>query len=380
MSSGKHEEVVSTDTVPGASYNRNQSLVFISHDSRDAELAEAFSRLLTSVSAGVLKSFRSSDKRGNQGIEYGVEWYQAIMAKLEDASDVVCLLTKRSANRPWILYEAGVAKGKLGSTVFGLALGLPLSSASAGPFAQFQNSSDDVDSITKLVLQLLERVPNADPDDQAVQLQVTAFKQKSDEILERLNEEDTNTEEVQQVGSESVAKLFEEVKVMFDELPSRIDSKIASVVPSPSRSKPRRLHTRMISDITHSLGYGSPQSLPTIWLIVITQLREELPWLYEAGLQVYEALRSGRTTLLPVPSRSRIVQRAIKEFRATLQFTFEPPGARLLLDNGLISSETLRYGLDYMFLLNEMLNTFSALMSVNDVQVKDTQELQEPKK
>jgi hypothetical protein len=136
----------------------------------------------------------------------------------------------------------------------------------------------------------------------------------------------------------------------------------------------------MIGDISNSLAYGSPQSLPTLWLIVITQLREELPWLYEAGLQVYEALRAGRTTLLPVPSRSRIVQRAIKEFRATLQFTFEPPGARLLLDNGLVSTETLRYGLDYMFLLNEMLNSFSALMSVNDVQVKDTQELQEPKK
>ncbi len=46
------------------------SLVFISHDSRDAELADAFSKLLSSVSAGVLKSFRSSDRKGSQGIEY----------------------------------------------------------------------------------------------------------------------------------------------------------------------------------------------------------------------------------------------------------------------------------------------------------------------
>jgi hypothetical protein len=35
-------------------------LIFISHDTRDAELAEAFSNLLKSVSAGVLKSFRTS--------------------------------------------------------------------------------------------------------------------------------------------------------------------------------------------------------------------------------------------------------------------------------------------------------------------------------
>jgi len=72
-------------------------LIFISHDSRDAELAEVFSRLLSSVSAGVLKSFRSSDRKGSQGIEYGVEWYPELMARLNVASDVVCLLLHSAA-------------------------------------------------------------------------------------------------------------------------------------------------------------------------------------------------------------------------------------------------------------------------------------------
>ena len=86
-------------------------LVFISHDSRDADLAEAFGNLLTDASGGILKSFRSSDRKGTAGIEYGQEWYSAIMQKLDDATDVVALLTSRSINRPWILYETGVAKG-----------------------------------------------------------------------------------------------------------------------------------------------------------------------------------------------------------------------------------------------------------------------------
>lgn len=109
-------------------------LVFISHDTRDAELAEAFSKLLSSVSAGVLKSFRSSDKRGNQGIAYGVEWYPEIMKKLNEASDVVALLTHHSVDRPWILYEAGVAKGKLDTPLLGIAIGIPLNKANNGPF------------------------------------------------------------------------------------------------------------------------------------------------------------------------------------------------------------------------------------------------------
>ena len=62
-------------------------LVFISHDSRDADLAEAFGNLLTDASGGILKSFRSSDRKGTAGIEYGQEWYRAIMQKLDDATD-----------------------------------------------------------------------------------------------------------------------------------------------------------------------------------------------------------------------------------------------------------------------------------------------------
>jgi hypothetical protein len=46
------------------------------------------------------------------------------MDKIEEASDVVCLLTQRSVDRPWILYEAGVAKGKLGKKVIGVAMGI----------------------------------------------------------------------------------------------------------------------------------------------------------------------------------------------------------------------------------------------------------------
>src|SRR5947207_10141148 len=97
-------------------------LVFISHDSRDAELAEAFSKLLKSVSAGMIKTFRSSDKKGTDGIDFGEEWYKRLMTQLQSTSDVVCLFTERSLDRPWILFEAGVAKGKLNTPVVGVAL------------------------------------------------------------------------------------------------------------------------------------------------------------------------------------------------------------------------------------------------------------------
>jgi hypothetical protein len=115
--------------VPEVPVESRTPLMFVSHDNKDAELAEAFGKLVDSVSAGVLKIFRSSDKKGSQGIEYSVEWYPKFMERLNQASDVVCLLTENSINRPWILYEAGVAKGKLDTPVYGIALGIPLSQA-----------------------------------------------------------------------------------------------------------------------------------------------------------------------------------------------------------------------------------------------------------
>jgi hypothetical protein len=50
---------------------RSNPTVFISHDGRDADLAEAFCNLLTDVSGGILKPFCSSDKKGTRGAGVG---------------------------------------------------------------------------------------------------------------------------------------------------------------------------------------------------------------------------------------------------------------------------------------------------------------------
>lgn len=263
-----------------------QALVFVSHDTRDAEVAEAFSKLLSSVSAGVLKSFRSSDKKGNQGIEYGVDWYPEIMGRLRNASDVVCLLTPYSVNRPWILYEAGVAKGQLETPVHGLALGIPLSTASTGPFAQFQNCDDSAESITSLVMQLVGRIPNAEPDRDVVVSQVEAFQARFKDVLAKQGHEETVPKNV---DSSSVAKLFEEVKVMYQDLPGRIESRLDDA--PRSRRKHRRFHPEMILDSMHM---GRPGENPFLGLLIVLSLyRDELAWMYDMAYDVFVAEEMG---------------------------------------------------------------------------------------
>lgn len=290
-------------------------LVFISHDSRDAGLAEALSKLLSSVSAGMLKTFRSSDRKGGQGFEYGVEWFPELMKQIDSACDVVCLLTEQSLGRPWILYEAGVAKGKLSIPVHGLALGVPLAKASAGPFAQFQNCDDDVDSITKLVEQLVRRLPNADPDHEMVRAQVDAFKLRIDETLAA---QATGTDEdLLEHDEASTAKLFEEIKVMFQDLPSRID-----VVTERAREprSMRRFHTGMIAEMIHETTREG-QSAGTAVLFVASFFRDDLPWLYEMGVEVYRQSLCGE---------SDAVARAYRNFAEAARVAAMGPFAREL--------------------------------------------------
>ncbi|MBL4754825.1 MAG: toll/interleukin-1 receptor domain-containing protein [Flavobacteriales bacterium] len=317
----------------------NKALVFVSHDTRDAELAEAFSKLLSSVSAGVLKSFRSSDKRGNQGIAYGVEWYPEIMKKLNDASDVVVLLTKNSVDRPWILYEAGVARGKLDTPLLGVAIGIPLNKANNGPFAQFQNSGDDIDSLTKLVIQLVNRIPNAEPDKGVIKMQVEAFKKQAEEITSKEPETENNDGELME--DSSVAKLFEEVKIMFQDLPERIDRN------TDPRRKRRRFpfHPKIMHEVMYMSEKSGDRYLG--FLIVISFFKEDMPWVYEIGKETYETLKRAKT--------GASKDNAISSFRRMIKHSLHHPMFVDMMD----SKDSYRMLEELMYFSEEILSRIS---------------------
>jgi hypothetical protein len=309
-------EVAEPPTVGATLPVRSKALVFVSHDSRDADIAEAFANLLSDVSAGTLKSFRSSDKKGNAGIEFGAEWYTSIMSQLGDATDVVALLTARSIDRPWILYEAGVAKGKLETTVLGLALGVPLDKVSTGPFGQFQNCGDDEDSLTKLVMQLLQRNPDAAPREEAVRMQVRLFV----ESLSKIHATKPKRTSGEAGGEEqNVAKLFEEVKAMVRELPERVDSQVRNASRKMG-TRMRRFHPKMLDEVLVRTPRGRGRSGKAATLLVLLSfVREDVPWLYEVGMEIYRSMRTGERA--PVMA-------AHKQFQLTMEVMMSGPWGR----------------------------------------------------
>lgn len=282
-------EVIDRGSIGGAS-----PLVFISHDTRDADIAEAFSNLLTDASGGVLQSFRSSDRKGTAGIEFGAEWYSSIMSKLNEATEVVALLTQHSLDRPWILYEAGVARGKLDTPTLGVALGIPLDKASTGPFAQFQNCGDDEDSLTKLVMQLIKKNPQANPREEAVGRQVQVFCTHLKSLKESRGKSAAGQSKVDEV---SPARMFEEVKVLVRELPSKISQEVGAER-GTRRFRGRRLHPGMLEEMLHySLMHEDKGDISSVLHVVFSAFKDDLPWAYELGTQLATALGAPRASI-----------------------------------------------------------------------------------
>jgi hypothetical protein len=313
-----HQEVKSVAGTETASLVvRQNPLVFVSHDTRDADLAEAFANLLTDASAGMLKSFRSSDRKGTAGIEFGQEWYKAIMSSIAKATDVVALLTHHSIDRPWILYEAGVAKGKLDATVLGVAMGIPLDKANTGPFAQFQNSGDDEDSLTKLVLQLIRRIPDACPREEAVRRQVEVFR---DGMATLLKNRGKAPESSPKIDDGSIAKMFEEVKLLVRDLPERVQGQF------PGQRRRRRFKVppmMMMEEFGHNPMLREAGG-PAFGLLVFLGLyRDDFPWLYELGLELYRALQRGDEKDI---ERAHRALRAASEVMSHEPFIFEMMG------------------------------------------------------
>jgi hypothetical protein len=311
-------------------------LVFISHDSRDAELAEAFAKLLKSVSAGMIKTFRSSDKKGKDGIDFGDEWYKRLMETLQSTSDVVCLFTERSLDRPWILFEAGVAKGKLSTPVIGLAVGVPLSRISAGPFYQFMNMDDGEEELTKLVHQLAKRVPNCELDNDVVKVQVAAFKASEATILSKLKSDSGKNREQEDAEGTPLAKLVEEMKA----LPSRVADRLNDGVDPYRRRRLRRFHPMMFEDMMHMSGDpGDPVGI----LMAASLVRDEAPWLYELAMEVYRAVKTGHPA---------VIEREISRLRNFSEFALRGP---FMEEFGFGGKETHMFLMEFPRMLEHML-------------------------
>jgi hypothetical protein len=161
-----------------------------------------------------------------------------------------------------------------------------------GLFAQFQNSPDEEDAITSLVLQLIRRHPQAAPREEAVRRQVQAFRESVAALLKDRKKGSSQPEA--RVDETSVAKFFEEIKVLVRDVPDRVAGELGGDPRMRRMRKRRRFHPMMFEKLFHHPMFRESSDnagLPI--LMMFGMLRGDFPWLYELGIQLYRAIEDG---------------------------------------------------------------------------------------
>ncbi len=85
--------------------------VFISHATEEKELAQAWKQLLQKISMSTISVWLSSDTDHSGGIRPGVKWRDTIGKRILESDVVLATISPRTVNRPWILWECGMAVG-----------------------------------------------------------------------------------------------------------------------------------------------------------------------------------------------------------------------------------------------------------------------------
>ena len=105
-------------------------------------------------------------------------------------------------------------------------------------------------------------------------------------------------------------KMLEELKSRIDELPSRIESRIYE----PEMRRRRKFRPMMMDEIMHMEMKEENPSLS--FLMMISLLKDDFPWIYEIELETYKILKSSTSN----EERSK----SLKTFEQSLEMLGNP--------------------------------------------------------
>lgn len=217
-------------------------------------------------------------------IEAGQRWADQVAKELEACNFGILCVTRENVDSPWVLFEAGaLAKSMQGSRVIPLLLGLEFRDIT-GPLAQFQAKKIDKTGLFEVVQSLNQSSPNPVPESRVSQL--------FDALWPELEKKATAIP-----APAGTAKHARPQPEILEELVASIrtlEGKFREVVddgPRPSRFRWRRYHPMMIHELSRMLS--SKRGDPIALLIMASMFRDDVPWMYELGVEAYHIAKDG---------------------------------------------------------------------------------------
>jgi len=217
-------------------------------------------------------------------IAAGERWAEAVAKELEASNFGVICVTRENVDSQWVLFEAGaLAKSMQGSRVIPLLLDLEFRDIS-GPLAQFQAKKVEKAGLSEVIHSINQAASQAVPEPRAEQL-FDALWPELEKAVAAIPKQASAAKHARPQH-----EVLEELVASVRSLDSRF-REVSEESPRQMRSRRIRFHPMMIHELADMMG-EKPDD-PILLLIVASMFREDVPWLYELGVEAYRAAKEG---------------------------------------------------------------------------------------
>lgn len=215
-------------------------------------------------------------------ISAGERWADTVAKELEASDFGITCVTRENVSSPWIHFEAGaLAKRMQEGRVIPLLLDIDFKDVS-GPLTQFQAKKADQNGILGVVKAINELSP--------VKVSEAQLPKQFDALWPSLEKQINEIPKTHLPAKQQRPQheILEELVAGIRGLDSRVRDSFDEI-PSLRRRRPK-FHPAMIREIYDRIADEMPGSKddPLRLLMLLSLVKNDLPWLYELGVDAYE--------------------------------------------------------------------------------------------
>lgn len=274
----------------------------------------------------------------SEDIDKGARWSTDIATELEDSTFGILCVTNENLNAPWLAFEAGALSKTMDKAFVSPFLFDIKRSEVDGPILQFQSTIFQKEDIKKLVKTLNKACGEQSITDARLEKAFEVWFPTLEEELNKLKDiadEPTKLEEQNGYSSEILEEILDLAR-NNQKLLRNPDQKLSESIESISQNikeqrnymrhnsdadfnrMSRKFHPMMIEELMHMMPKSKSNHYG--FLIALSFFRKDFPWIYDAGKELVDILKS--------KSSKTSKREAVSEFKQLMEITTEHPMMR----------------------------------------------------
>lgn len=280
----------------------------------------------------------------SEDIDKGTRWSTDIAKELEDSTFGILCVTKENLTAPWLTFEAGALSKTMDKSFVSPFLFDIKRSEVDGPILQFQSTIFNKDDVYKLLKTLNKACGEERLTEERLDKAFNVWWPTLEEELGKLRGmKETEEPDQANVSFSESSEILEEIldlsrinqkllrnpDLNISESISEINDNLMKVLSRLEKERrmggPRRkrgFHPGMIEELMHmSPRVFGKNHIP--FQIILSLVKDDYPWLYDAGMDVVSTLKSGKS----IDAKNK----AVSEFMDLVEFSSEHPMMREML-------------------------------------------------